>query len=193
MALFGKKRDPAANMSAGMPMDAPGPDPGYYEQQQAAPQQPDYSQQGSAQPDQGQQGYEQAYPEPAPPDPGADFGGYEGSSSYGGDDIRERVEEIAEAIIDEKWNNLMKDINKVIEWKEQTETVLNTVIQEIKNLKERFESLHKGILGKISEYDQNLTNVGSEIKAMEMAFQKILPTFTENVNKLERYTKGFSK
>ena len=59
-----------------------------------------------------------------------------------------------------------------------------------KNLKERFESLHKGVLGKITEYDQNLTNVGTEIKAMEKVFQNILPTFTENVNKLERVMKS---
>ena len=110
--------------------------------------------------------------------------------SFGADDTKERVEEIAEAIIDEKWNELIKDINKVIEWKERTDTELKRMGQEIINLKERFESLHTGILGKITEYDQNLTNVGSEIKAMEMAFQKILPSFTENVNKLDRLVKS---
>ena len=102
------------------------------------------------------------------------------------DDIKQRVEEIAEAIIDEKWNELIKDINKVVEWKERTDTEIKRLGQEIINLKERFESLHKGVLGKITEYDNNLSNVGSDIKAMEMTFQKIMPTFTENINKLDR-------
>ena len=106
------------------------------------------------------------------------------------DDTKERVEEIAEAIIDEKWNSLIKDINKVIEWKERSDGEIKRLGQEIINLKERFEALHKGILGKITEYDQNLTNVGSEIKAMDMVFKKILPSFTENVNKLDRFVKG---
>ena len=84
-------------------------------------------------------------------------------------------------------------MNKVIEWKEHTDTEINKMGQEIENLKERFESLHKGVLGKISEYDQNLTNVGTEIKAMDKVFQNILPTFTENMNRLERISKKFDK
>ena len=149
----------------------------------------------------GRQGYGQPQPPPMPyPDPGQQGGDYGNqrfeqfpssppSSDYGGDDMKGRVEEVAEAIIDEKWNELMKDMNKVIEWKDRSDTELKRLAQEIVNLKERFEGLHKGILGKISEYDQNLKGVGSEIKAMEMTFQKILPTFTEGVNKLERFTK----
>jgi len=105
----------------------------------------------------------------------------------------ERIEEVAEAIIDEKWNALVKDINKVIEWKERTEARIVKMEQEIKGLKEGFDALHKGVLGKISEYDKNLMDVGSEIKAMEKVFQKILPTFTENVNKLSRIAGNIKK
>ena len=105
---------------------------------------------------------------------------------------KDRIEEVAEAIIDEKWNKLIQDINKVIEWKEKAETRLLKMEQEVKDVKESFDALHKGVLGKIGEYDQNLANVGVEIKAMEKVFQKVLPTFTENVNKLERFTKDNS-
>jgi len=105
-------------------------------------------------------------------------------------DDKERIEEVAEAIIDEKWNELVKDINKIAEWNTKTDSRLTKVEGEIKNLKENFDSLHKGILGKITEYDQNLVNVGTEIKAMEKVFQKVLPTFSENVNKLARITEG---
>ena len=45
-------------------------------------------------------------------------------------------------------------------------------------------------MGKISEYDQNIIDVGTEMKAMEKVFQKVLPSLTENVNKLERMTKS---
>lgn len=103
---------------------------------------------------------------------------------------REKIEEIAEAIIDEKWNDLLKDVNKMIEWNTKTETRLTKIEQDINNLRDSFDTLHKGILGKISEYDQNLVNVGTEIKAMEKVFEKILPTFTDNVQKLSRLAEG---
>ncbi|HLC65692.1 MAG TPA: hypothetical protein VJI46_06235 [Candidatus Nanoarchaeia archaeon] len=101
----------------------------------------------------------------------------------------DKIEEIAEAIIDEKWNSLVKDINKIVEWKDKVEARLTAIEQDIKDMKERFEALHTGILGKIGEYDTSIKDVGVEIKAMEKVFQKILPTFTENVNKMERLLK----
>ena len=101
---------------------------------------------------------------------------------------KEEMEEEIEAIIDEKWKDLTKNITKITQWKDSVESRMSKIEQEIADIKENFESLHKGILAKISEYDQNIVNVGTEIKAMEKVFQKILPTFTENVNKLSRIT-----
>ncbi len=48
-------------------------------------------------------------------------------------------------------------------------------------------------MSKISVYDQNIRNVGVDIKAMEQVFQRILPKFTDNVNKLSRITDSVSK
>ncbi|MBN1157066.1 hypothetical protein JXA85_05585 [Candidatus Woesearchaeota archaeon] len=100
----------------------------------------------------------------------------------------ERVEEIAEAIIDEKWRELTKNIDKIIEWKDKTEARINSIEQEFEQLKKGFDSLHTAILGKVSEYDQNIINLGAEIKAMEKIFQKLIPTFVENVSELTRIT-----
>ena len=41
----------------------------------------------------------------------------------------------------------------------------------------------------MGEYDKHIMEVGSEIKAMEKVFSKVLPTFTENVNELNNITK----
>src|SRR3989338_6243930 len=78
-----------------------------------------------------------AQPAVPPPQPDIQQGHDQG---YQPDDTRERVEEISEAIIDEKWNELMREIGKVLEWKERTDTELKRIAQEILNLKERFES-----------------------------------------------------
>lgn len=98
----------------------------------------------------------------------------------------ERIEELAEAIIDEKWKELINDINKVIDWKEKTEGRLVNMEQGIIHLKEAIESLQRSLVAKISDYDKSINNVGIEIKAMEKVFQKILPSLTDSVSRLER-------
>jgi len=103
---------------------------------------------------------------------------------------KEQIEEIAEAIIDEKWKEFEEDVKIIIDWKEKTETKISQIDQQIKDLTNSLNSLHKSLLGKISEYDRNITDVGVEIKAMEKVFQKVLPSLTENVNKLDRIAKG---
>lgn len=103
----------------------------------------------------------------------------------------ERIQEVAEAIIDEKWEELAKDIKKVIEWKERSEDRLAKLEQQVIDLRMSVDSLTKSIMSKISAYDQNIVDVGTEVKAMEKVFQKVLPTLTENVNKLDRMTKGY--
>lgn len=103
---------------------------------------------------------------------------------------KEQIEEIAEAIIDEKWQEFEEDVKIIIDWKEKTETKIGQIDQQIKDLTNSLNSLHKSLISKISEYDTNITNVGTEIKAMEKVFQKILPSLTENVNKLDRIAKS---
>lgn len=104
---------------------------------------------------------------------------------------REQVEEIVEAIIDEKWKEFERDIKLVIEWKDKAESKIDQMDQQIRDLVNSLNTLQKSLIGKVAEYDKNLTNVGVEIKAMEKVFQKVLPSLTENVNKLERMSKGY--
>jgi len=103
---------------------------------------------------------------------------------------KEQIEEIAEAIIDEKWKEFEEDIKIIIDWKEKIEAKINQLEQQIRGLTESLDNLHKSIVSKISDYDRNITDVGTEIKAMEKVFQKVLPSLTENVNKLDRMTKS---
>jgi hypothetical protein len=99
------------------------------------------------------------------------------------------IEEVAESIIDEKWEELMKNVDKIVAWKEETETKLGKIEQAMKDLKERFESLHQGVLSKVSQYDKGIKGLGTDIKAMEQVFKKVLPTFSANVGELSRIAK----
>ncbi len=98
-------------------------------------------------------------------------------------------EEMAEAIVEEKWNEFTRELGKVNEWKETTNSRLDKVEQSMADMKADLENLHKAIVSKISEYDKNLLDVGTEIKAMEKVFQKVLPELTGSVAELSRITK----
>ncbi len=126
-------------------------------------------------------GYEAA-PEPRQPQ------GY-GQPSYGPG----YSEEIVETMIEEKYNEMAKEFGRVNEWKERTDERLARIEQNLMDLRDEFQKLHAALVGKISEYDQNILNVGTEIKAMEKVFQKVLPTFTQNINELSRITKNIKK
>ncbi|MGM5483650.1 MAG: hypothetical protein ACQER9_01890 [Nanobdellota archaeon] len=98
----------------------------------------------------------------------------------------EDMEELIEAVIDEKWSEVEKNINKVLEWKDSVDERIGSMKSDIDNLKKNFEDLHKAILGKIGDYDKNINEVGSQLKAMEKVFSNVLPTFSDNVNELNR-------
>lgn len=149
---------------------------------EAAPEQP----QETGMQDYGQQSYEQQQPyqqqyqfQPTP---------HEMKAPASLDE--ERIQEVAEAIIDEKWEAIAKDIRRMIEWKESSENRLAKLEQQMIDLRLSIESLTKSMVSRISAYDQNIVDVGTEIKAMEKVFQKVLPNLTESVNKLDRMTKG---
>ncbi len=97
-------------------------------------------------------------------------------------------EELIEAIIDEKWHELEKSVNKIIEWKDAMNARIEKLEQRMDDLKGDSEKLHDAVVGKIGEYDRNILEVGAEVKAMEKVFSKVLPVFTENVAELSRIT-----
>nr|MCK4929857.1 hypothetical protein [Nanoarchaeota archaeon] len=134
-----------------------------------------------------------------PLSPGGSVGmGQEPAEDYGDAGIgmggtNEEIEELVESIIEEKWEALVKDINKILEWKNAVDMKITKLEQRFESLQEEFDKLHQAIIGKIGEYDKNILAVGADIKAMEKVFSKVLPVFTENVNELSRITQAVKK
>ncbi len=114
-----------------------------------------------------------------------------GAHDYSGTSSQVETEEIVEAIIEEKWEELVKDVNKIVDWKNKVESRLSEFEIQIENLKQNYSDLNKSVIGKINDYDKHILEIGSDIKAMEKTFSKILPSFTENVNELSRISKRF--
>jgi len=133
-------------------------------------------------------------PPPGFPGPGSLGGGAppspRGGDMYGGD---VSTEELVEAIIDEKWNELVKDMQKIVEWKNSTNNKIIQMEQKFSDMKSEFERLQSAIISKVEDYDKNIINVGAEVKAMEKVFSKVLPVFTENVSELSKITKDIKR
>ncbi|MEK6904559.1 MAG: hypothetical protein AABW87_03125 [Nanoarchaeota archaeon] len=98
----------------------------------------------------------------------------------------ENVQELAEAIINEKWQKLLEDFGDLGAWKDRVRTEIISIKQEILRLESRFDSLQKAIIGKVQGYDKNITDVGVEIKALEKILEKIINPLTRNVKDLSK-------
>ncbi len=131
--------------------------------------------------------------EPAPPRmPALDrLNAYSSEPASSGEmgNIYERIEEIAESMIDEKWDDLIAEVKKIVEWKEKVEEKQAKMISELETLKENFKELHQGVLGKLEDYDTQMRDVGTELKAVGKVFKEVIPTFVDNVKELKDITK----
>lgn len=123
-----------------------------------------------------------------PPGAGPAFPGAGEDFQPMGEGTSERIEELAEAIIDEKWNDLMENINRIVEWKEKTEERITQMETMMKSIKDDFDKIHTSVLERVGDYDKHISEVGTEVKALEKVFQKVLPGFMENVSELSKIT-----
>ncbi len=121
---------------------------------------------------------QQSYPQyPAPAAGGKD------------DAMYSRMEEVAENLIDEKWDELIAEVKKIIEWKEKIEEKQQRMDNDLTQLKEDFKTLHQGVLGKLEEYDGRMREVGTDLKAVGKVFKDVVPQFVDNVKELSAMTK----
>ncbi|MEM2916128.1 MAG: hypothetical protein QXT19_02110 [Candidatus Woesearchaeota archaeon] len=127
--------------------------------------------------------------EPMPESPSAGPGEFPAPVVPGAREAPKGFEEVAESIIEEKWAEFTRELGKLNEWKDATTSRLDKIEQSVSDLKSDIDSLHKAVVSKVSEYDKNLLDVGTEIKAMEKVFQKVLPELTGSVAELSRITK----
>ncbi|MBU3941236.1 MAG: hypothetical protein KKH88_04895 [Nanoarchaeota archaeon] len=103
------------------------------------------------------------------------------------------IEEIAESIVKEKWEDLISGIGDIKLWKEKVDSDISSVKQEILRTQHRLENLQKAVIGKISEYRGSMEEVGSDIKALEKVFEKIIGPLTTNIKELDAITKKLKK
>ncbi len=103
------------------------------------------------------------------------------------------IEEIAESIISEKWEDLVKNVGDLKLWKERIDTDVSGIKQEIIRTQTRIENLQNAVMGKVSEYGEGINDVSSELRALEKVMEKIINPLTKSVKDLERITTKLNK
>ena len=105
----------------------------------------------------------------------------------------EQIQEIAESIIEEKWQEFMSQMGDFDIWRDRVNREIGSVKQELIRTQDRFNNLQKAVLGKVSDYNENILDLGTEMKALEKVFEKILDPLTTNIKELERITNKLKK
>ena len=103
------------------------------------------------------------------------------------------MEQMAESIIKEKWQELTRSTGDIKTWKEKIDMDIQGVKQELLRTQERFENLQKALVSKIKDYDTSVTNVTTEMKALEKVLEKIMEPLSRNIKDLESVTKKLKK
>ena len=104
--------------------------------------------------------------------------------------MRQKIEELSESLIDEKWQDVSKEMGNLADWRSEVENKVGNLEQRFNDLTQRIDSLEQSIVAKVEDYDKSIKDVGSEIQALEQFFQKIIPTLSQDVNELSRITKS---
>ncbi|MFA5176295.1 MAG: hypothetical protein WC413_03510 [Candidatus Nanoarchaeia archaeon] len=108
-------------------------------------------------------------------------------------DFQEQIEEITEAVVNEKWEELMTNVGNIAIWREKINTDVRSIKQEIIRIEERFGSLQNAVIGKVEDYHQTMTNVGAEMKALEKVLERIMQPLATNIRELNKITEDLKK
>ncbi len=100
----------------------------------------------------------------------------------------EDVQSLVEEVIDEKWKELVTNIGDIVSWKSQMANETEAIKQELLRVEQRFETMQGAVLGKVREYNTSIQDLGSDMKALEKVFEKIIEPLTNNIKELDRIT-----
>jgi len=98
------------------------------------------------------------------------------------------IQQIAEEVVEEKWDELMSKVGDIRLWKDKIDNDITSIKQEIMRTQNHFANLQKAVLGKVSEYNENIININTEMKSLEKVFEKILQPLTSNIKELSKIT-----
>lgn len=105
----------------------------------------------------------------------------------------ETVEEIAEEVVNEKWEEFKKKLGDIPEWKRLTENKLESINERIKRTEDMLDKIQLSVMGKVQQYGQNVKDLGAEMRSLETGFSKILDPLIDNIKELKKITEKIKK
>ena len=134
---------------------------------------------------------------PSPETSNQNFGRYQSNTNTGYNQQPElssnQIQEVVEAVVEEKWDDLMSKFGDINLWKENVNNDLEAVKQEILRMQERFNNMQNILIGKVTDYNKSVIEINSEMKALEQVMQKIIQPLSTNVKELGKITSELKK
>ncbi len=106
------------------------------------------------------------------------------SENYSDDSIIRDIQEVAEAIVAEKWETISREFDKIRASQEDVVRKVDELTTTLGNFESRVNNLEAGVFEKIRTFNDTVEKIGAEIKAMEQIFSKIIPSFSATVSRL---------
>jgi hypothetical protein len=103
------------------------------------------------------------------------------------------MQALVEQIVEEKWRDLVKGVGDMNVFKARVGDEIESVKQELLRTQRRLEDLQVAVMGKVKDYNVSVDKIGSDMKALEQVFGKILEPLTMNVKELGRISQEMKR
>lgn len=133
-------------------------------------QNPDYGQA----PGQSDQNYYEGYSSPA----SDSYPQY----SYSPASSSESFSEIAEQVFDQKIVKIKSELSKLDDFRADTDGKLSLIRERLKRIESIIDTLQDSIIKKIGEYGQNIQDLGSDLRATQDSFSKMVTPLSSKIN-----------
>ena len=99
----------------------------------------------------------------------------------------ETIGDIAEQIIEEKNEQLKKQISSFANFKKEISMDMKRLDERMSKIEDIFAQLQISILKKIGEYGEDVKNISNEMHKTQESFSKILNPLTDNIRELKKF------
>jgi len=112
-------------------------------------------------------------------------GGYEeaGYQDYSGGVSSDTITEVAEQVVAQKFSDIRKPLEKVIEFKTTVETKIDSVEERLARIEKTIHTLQSSVLGKVGEYMTNIDDIKKELVETQKSFTKVASSAKKTTRK----------
>lgn len=120
--------------------------------------------------------------------------GYENYGNYGGDygygagygaSSNNLAAEMANQIVSEKIQKTNEQISSLIEFKSLLTTKVEKLDERLKQIESIIDQLQMSIMRKANDQEQNISDIKSEMRAMQSSFGKLVNPLTDTIRDME--------